>query len=50
MNKLFGFTFLATFLTLSTDDYWGWAFIGVVALLLIAPFTTPETMGQKKSR
>lgn len=48
MNKLFGFVFLATFLTLSTDKYWGWAFIGVVALLIITPFTTPETIGQKK--
>ena len=50
MNKLFGFVFLITFLTLSTNDYWGYAFFGIVALLLIAPFTTPETLGQKKSR
>lgn len=49
MNKLFGFVFLATFLTLSTDNYWGYAFIGVIALLLIAPYTTPETIGQKKN-
>jgi hypothetical protein len=47
MNKLFGIVFLITFLLLSSDDYWGWAFFGVLAVLLIAPFTTPETMGQK---
>jgi hypothetical protein len=50
MNKLFGLVFLATFLTLSTDNYWGYALFGVIALLLIVPFTTPETLGQKKSK
>lgn len=48
MNKLFGIVFVITFLLLSTDDYWGWSFIGVLALLLIVPFTTPEKIGEKK--
>lgn len=48
MNKLFGIVFAFTFLILSMDDFWGWSFLGVVALLLILPFTTPETIGEKK--
>ncbi len=50
MNKLFGIVFLITFLLLSTDNFWGWAFLGVIALLLIVPFTTPEKIGEKKSK
>lgn len=50
MNKLFGIVFAFTFLLLSTDSFWGWAFLGVVALLLIVPFTTPETIGEKKNK
>jgi hypothetical protein len=48
MNKLFGILFAITFLILSTDNFWGWAFIGVIALLLVLPHTTPETIGEKK--
>jgi hypothetical protein len=48
MNKLFGIVFLITFLLLSTENFWGWAFLGAIALLLIVPFTTPETIGEKK--
>ena len=50
MNKLFGIVFVITFLLLSTNDYWGFGAIGVVALLFIVPFTTPETIGQKKNK
>lgn len=49
MNKLFGIVLMLTFL-ISTGDYWGYGFFGIVALLLIAPFTTPETIGQNKSK
>jgi hypothetical protein len=48
MNKLFGILFAITFIILSTDNLWGWALLGVVALLLVLPFTTPETIGEKK--
>ena len=48
MNKLFGIVFAITFLLLSTDNLWGWAFFSVVAMLLVLPFTTPEKIGEKK--
>jgi hypothetical protein len=48
MNKLFGILFLITFLILSTDNFWGWSLISLVAMLLVLPFTTPETFGEKK--
>ena len=50
MNFLFGIVFVITFLFLSTNDYWGWAIFGVIALLLIVPFTTPEKIGEKKNK
>ncbi len=48
MNKLFGIVFAITFVFLSTDSFWGWAFVGVIALLLIAPYTKIEEIGEKK--
>lgn len=48
MNKLFGILFLITFLLLSMDNFWGWATLGVIAMLFVLPFTTPETIGEKK--
>lgn len=48
MNKLFGIVFATTFLFLSTDSFWGWAFLGMIALLAIVPFTTPEKIGENK--
>jgi len=48
MNKLFGIIFAITFVFLSMDSFWGWAFIGVIAMLLVLPYTTPETIGEKK--
>jgi hypothetical protein len=48
MNKLFGILFLITFLILSTDNFWGWALVSLVAMLLVLPFTTPEKIGERK--
>jgi hypothetical protein len=48
MNKLFGITFLITFLLLSTENFWGWSIISIVAMLLVLPFTTPEKIGERK--
>jgi hypothetical protein len=48
MNKLFGIAFATTFVFLSTDNFWGWAIVGIVAMLLLLPYTTPETFGEKK--
>jgi hypothetical protein len=48
MNKLFGILFAITFVFLSTDSFWGWAFVSLIALLLVLPYTTPETFGEKK--
>lgn len=50
MNTLFGILFVITFLFLSTNDYWGWGAIGVVAILFVLPFTTPEKIGEKKNK
>ena len=48
MNKLFGIVFVITFVVLSTTNFWGWGILGVIALLLIVPHTTPEKIGEKK--
>jgi hypothetical protein len=48
MNLLFGILFAITFVLLSTDNFWGWAVLGVIAMLLVLPFTTPEKIGGKK--
>jgi hypothetical protein len=48
MNLLFGILFAITFVLLSTDNFWGWAVLGVIAMLLVLPFTTPEKIGEKK--
>jgi hypothetical protein len=47
MNKLFGIVFVLTFL-IASGDYWGYAWFGILALLLIAPYTTPENIGKGK--
>ena len=46
MNKLFGIVFAITFILLSTDSLWGWSVLGVIALCIIAPLTTPENIGK----
>ena len=47
MNKLFGILFAISFFILSTDNFWGWAIVSVVAMLIVLPFTTPEKIGSK---
>lgn len=49
MNILFVIVFAITFL-LSQSELYPLAIIGIVALFLITPKTTPEKIGQKKIR
>lgn len=49
MNPLFWIVFVITFLV-SQSVFYPLAFIGVIALFLITPKTTPEKIGSKSKK